>query len=409
MSGFLNFRDYIECMSDRISPVETETLLLKHLRMLPEESCALSGALGRVLRVPVVSDRPSPPYDRVMMDGGAIHSESQPVDGWYQVRLETPAGVPGYAGELLAGEAVGVSTGSVMPTRADTVVPVEELIFEGERFRISAAPPPGAFIHPAGSDLAKGSVVLPAGKVLGARDVAVAAGYGANRVRVGKKPVVGILTSGTELVNVDDEPMPHQVRRSNDLAVACLLQAAGFDSLPPVHLPDDPEQIRNALVDLLERCDVLFVCGGISKGKHDYLPEILVDLGCEKVFHRVKQKPGGPFGFWTGRACQVFGLPGNPLSTFVCTVRYGIPMLRAMTGAARPFEFAKLSTAVEIQPHPVLNLYKPFHLNAEGRAEPVPFQNSGDFIRPIGTGGLLSIPPCTRSLPAGSALSWIPW
>ena len=205
----------------------------------------------------------------------------------------------------------------------------------------------GLNVHHQGTDRKAGVELLQKGILLGPAEIAVAATVGAAHLQVVEPPSVAILSSGDELVDVADQPLPHQIRRSNSYMLQSGLQELGIDA-PMVHLPDDPQKIRNQLEILLQKNQILILTGGVSKGKADHIPSVLESLGVHKKFHRIKQRPGKPFWFGNhpSENCVVFALPGNPVSSFIGFFRYIRPWLIGKLGGIPPIQdYAQLASS----------------------------------------------------------------
>ncbi len=238
-----------------------------------------------------------------------------------------------------AGEAMAVMTGAPMPAGADATVPVEQTqeLSDGV-VRVAKSVAAGYAVAKQASDIAAGSVVLKRGSLLEAPAIAVAAGVGAAELPVYARPRVAVLGTGDEIVPIDASPRPEQIRNSNNPMLAALLERLGCDVTDLGIVADDPELIRDAIARGLT-FDALFVTGGMSMGQFDYVPKTLVDLGVTLKITKVKVKPGKPFVFGSPLGTPhsalrtlVFGLPGNPLSAFVCTLRLASRVLARMGG-----------------------------------------------------------------------------
>lgn len=358
------------------------------------EQVALHDAVGRVLAQPVLAEGPQPPFDRVMMDG--VATQWQPVmPALLRVAGMQMAGMQG--GALTDPETcIEIATGAVLPDGCDCILPIEQLrrTPDGYALKETATPAPGQFIHRRGSDCAAGSPVLAPGVRIGAPQMALLAANGVAHVTVARRPAVAIVATGDELVDVDATLPPGRIRRSNDLALMAALQTAGLGQASLHHLADDPTVLAAALAALLASHDTLVLSGGVSMGQRDYLPDALQALRVRCQFHGIAQRPGKPMWFGVGPAGQrVFALPGNPVSSLVCLVRYVRPALLAGMGlAAEPPEQLPLASALPAFP---LAQFIPVRVghDAHGNAvaEPVGSRNSGDFTALAGTAGVVEL------------------
>lgn len=301
----------------------------------------LMAAQGLRLAHDLHADRDYPPFDKSLMDGYAVRCADL-AGGTARLHVvgEVAAGgVP--TAPVGPGQAVAIMTGAPLPPGADGVVPVEEVRREeadGEQMiHILRAGSPGRYIARRGSDVQQGLVVLRSGQLLEAAQIAVAASIGATDVDVFAAPRVGVLATGDELVPPDREPGPAQIRNSNTPMLLALLRRMGCEATDLGVAADEPETIRREIVRGLA-FDALFVTGGMSMGEYDYVPRILGELGVELKITKLRVKPGKPFvfGVWSGgeSPCFVFGLPGNPVAGFVCTVRLAWRLLTRLGGGA---------------------------------------------------------------------------
>ncbi len=335
-----------------ISVEAARAAVLDGLRPLPAELVALSEGWGRVLARDVVARRTSPPDDVSAMDGYALRAADGVAGAVLRVAGEAPAGHP-WAGLVGAGEAVRLFTGSVVPEGADTVVLQEDCTREGDAVRLDEAAQASRHIRRAGQDFAAGDVVLRAGRRLGARDVGLAAAADHPWLAVHRRPRVAILATGDE-ISMPGEPVgPGGIVSSNSHAIAALVRAAGGE---PVLLPvaRDDRAALEAAADSVAGHDLLVTTGGASVGDHDLVHAALTARGMRTGFWRVAMRPGKPL--MSGRLGEVavLGLPGNPVSSLVCSVLFLLPALRVLLGGAAggpPVARARLGVAVRANDH----------------------------------------------------------
>ncbi|HMX40649.1 MAG TPA: molybdopterin molybdotransferase MoeA, partial [Saprospiraceae bacterium] len=335
---------------------EADHILSTLVRHWGEESVPLPAAAGRVLARPLFADRDMPPFDRVSMDGIAIrYADYAAGMRDFQIVATQAAGQPPLTlAAAVSGvfPAIEVMTGAVLPLGCDTVLPYEHLSLRFPLAQVGAQPVRmGQHVHRRATDRRQHDLLVEAGRVLGAAEIGVAAAAGAATLEVKKLPRVLILSSGDELVDVHQVPLPHQIRRSNAYALQAALRSMGAEATLQ-HLPDDLSLAQSLLADCLLAADVLLLSGGVSAGKFDYLPQALQACGVRCHFHRVRQRPGKPF--WLGSqpgGAVVFAFPGNPVSTFLCCCRYFLPWLRASLGMApAPAEHALLGEETRFEP-----------------------------------------------------------
>ncbi len=397
-----------------ISVREAENLIAEHLPPLGSVRVSLDAAAGRILRQPVRAETDQPPFDRVTMDGIAIRwSETLP-DGFACTGEQMAGMAPGAASVEDSQSCVIVATGAVLPLGCDCVIPVERTRREGDRFSLEDGyrPERGQFIHARGSDCTAGTGVLEAGARLGPAQLTQLAAHGYGQVEVAATPSIAFVLTGDELLAADEPLRAGSIRGSNDTAVGAALRLHGFESFQVHRVSDDADATRRALGALLEVHDLLILSGGVSMGQRDFVPDALAKLGVRRIFHRIAQQPGKPMWFGTTTRHQaVFALPGNPVSSLVCTVRYLRPALLAAQGLRLADDLACLSAPVA--PHPRLTRFMPVRLQAghDGRilAAPAPTRNSGDFTAIAHTDGFVELPPGTDDLPAGEAVRVYRW
>ena len=404
-----------------LSVAEAFARVLATARPLPPETVSLPRAAGRVLAVTLVADRDFPPFSRVAMDGIAVRHAA-----WAGGQAEFAIEHTQYAGappQPLRNPqaAIEVMTGAVLPPGTDAVVRYEDLLLADNRATIQIAPPaaPGVNIHRQAADRRRGDVLLAPGTRLGPAELAVAATVGAANVAVTRAARVAVVSTGDELVGINETPLPHQIRRSNAYALQALFAQTGAD-VSLFHLPDDRQELSLGLANILGAgFDAVVLSGAVSKGRADHLPGLLRELGVVEIFHEVNQRPGKPL--WFGARAGgpvVFGLPGNPVSTFLTACRYVRPWLRAgqQPATAEPVPADSEAPApavltVDIHFRPRLTHFVPVRLSvdAAGRrlATPLRVGGSGDLTGLVGADAFLELPPEQEVFAAGSV--WPAW
>jgi molybdopterin molybdotransferase len=348
------------------------------LRERPPEHVALSAAYARVLAEPVLADRGYPTLERSLRDGFAVRASDVP--GTLKVQGELRAGDMAQA-TLGAGEAIEIMTGAPVPPGADAVVMVEQVTRLGEgQIKTDQTATSGQFINRQGAEAAAGSILIPAGLKLDASHIATLAMTGHAHVPVFAKPCVAILATGDEIVALEQQPAPHQIRNSNSYMLAALIAASGGTA---TILPVAGDTV-DLLKPLLERGlthDLLIVSGGVSAGKYDLVKPTLRELGVEFLFERVRVQPGQPTAFGMRNGSPVFGLPGNPGSTLITYQLFARPALELLAGVKEPL--LPLLTARFRAPfkHKLgLTRFLPAHLASDGASlEHIPWQGSSDI------------------------------
>jgi molybdopterin molybdotransferase len=366
-------------------------------------SAQLPKALGLRLAEAICADRDAPPFDKSLMDGYAVRCADvaqTPVE--LQVIGEVAAGR--HAERLVgAGQAMAIMTGAPMPPGADGVVPVEETQVAGDMVRILRAASPQRLIARRGSDVSAGAGVLKVGDTIGAAQIAVAASVGAAHVRVWPRPRVAVLATGDELIAIDAAPGPAQIRNSNSPMLVSLLSRLGCDVVDLGVVVDDKEAIRRAISDSLRRHDVLVICGGMSMGRYDHVPPVLRELDVDLRITKLRIKPGKPFVFGVlqvERPRYVFGLPGNPVSAYVCTLRLASRLLARLAGG-QPQEHWRSGPLLEaLPPNGPREFYQPALLDERGIL-PLKWNGSADIYTLARANALLVRAENEPARPAG--------
>lgn len=366
------------------------------------EEASLFDAAGRVLAQPIAADRDFPPLARSVRDGFAVRAADVPGD--LVVIGEVRAG-EAFSGELGPGQAVEIMTGAPMPRGSDAVVMIEHVTVSGEQVKIPRALQSGENVSPQASQARAGEVVLEPGKCLDFAAIALIASFGHSRVLVYTRPQVAILATGDEIVEVDQAPLPYQVRNSNVESLAVqVARAGGIPRILPV--ARDLYAATRELVQQGLRFDMLLLSGGVSAGKYDLVEKVLADLGAEFFFDRVLIMPGQPLVFGRAQERFFFGLPGNPASTmmtFEIFARAALELLAGQREPALPFLWTRL--ARDFHQKTGLTRFLPARLSADGSSiEPLPWQGSGDVPSLARANAFLVTEPDRDTWPAGE---WI--
>lgn len=313
---------------------------------LDVESVPIGDAHHRVLAAPVIARRTTPAADVSAMDGYAVRSgDVARVPVTLTLIGEAAAGRP-HDGELQSGETIRVFTGGVMPAGADAVVIQEDTRRDGGRITMLESSASGRHVRRAGGDFAKGDVVLAAGHRLTARDLALAAAADHAGLDVVRRPKVGILATGDELVPPGTGAGPHQVILSNIYSVGALARLAGAEVIDLGRLADTPEATRAGLASALAAgVDVLVTTGGASVGDHDLVAPTLTGLGIELAVHKIALRPGKPLMYGRSSRTRILGLPGNPVSAHVCALLFLVPLLRRLGGETEGLDRLPLTAA----------------------------------------------------------------
>ena len=317
---------------------EARSRVLAAVPVLGAEMVSLDAALGRVLAEAVVAGRDLPAWDNSAMDGYALRAADtttaapgRPVS--LRILGDLPAGAVAER-PVRAGEAYRILTGAPMPAGADTVIPQEEVSRQGDRLEVNEVAKPGACVRPRGEDIRRGDALLGVGDVLGAAALGVLAAVGKPLLRVYQRPRVAILSTGDELVDVDQPPGPGQIPNSNSYTMAAQVREAGGVPVVLGIARDSREELEERFRWGLA-ADVVVSSAGVSVGDRDFVREVLTRLGASLDFWKVSMRPGKPitFGLLGGR--PVFGLPGNPVSSMVTFELFVRPALLRMGGRHR--------------------------------------------------------------------------
>ena len=321
--------------------------MLAAARPLPAERIATADCRGRALRRRVIASHGLPPFRNSSMDGLAVRAaDLERASAGAPVVLPVvdvlPAGATA-SRPLAAGEAMRIMTGAMLPEGADAVVPVEDTEAvrspEGrERVRIARTARTGSNVREAGLDLAAGAVALEEGRELSAFDLAVLVSLGEARIDVGPRVRAAVLSTGDELLEVDEPARPGAIRDSNRPMLGALLEECGAQVIASRRLPDDPVRVAESMRKLLEVADIVLTIGGVSAGDFDPVKLALSEVG-EIALWRVAMKPGRPQAFGVPGGRLFFGLPGNPASVacvFEALVRPALRKLQGYSTLDRP-------------------------------------------------------------------------
>jgi molybdopterin molybdotransferase len=382
----------------------------KNRGALGTEDISVWDALGFVLAQEVKSDREYPPFHRSLRDGYAVRS----TDISFGITLPCVGEIK--AGDtvrtvLVAGTCIQIMTGAAVPPGADAVVMVEHIRREKDRVTFDRPAKAGQHIVAQGSETAKDQIVLKAGAQLGFAELGVAAQVGAVKLKCAKKPRVAILSTGDEIVLVDDTPGPFQIRNSNSVSLAAQVRLAGGEPVILGNAPDNVENLSAKITDGLN-ADILVLSGGVSMGKYDLVEDVLKALGAEFYFDAVAIRPGKPAVFGICKDKPVFGLPGNPVSTMVTFGLFVTPAIDVLSGAeARPLPLLQATLAEELNEKPGMAHFLPARITWQGTEPQVStlrWQSSGDVAAVAKSNCFLVVPPDRDKVSAGEKVSvWL--
>ncbi len=388
-----------------LSVDEARDRILAVLRPTSAEVVPVAGAWNRVTAEPVLSRLTQPPADVSAMDGYGLRAVDGTLGASLSVIGAAPAGHP-FMGQVGAGEAVRIFTGSVIPDGADSVLLQEDATRNGDILVVNEAVVLGRHIRRAGQDFAQGDAVIPAGRRLTARDVGLAAAANHPWITVHRRPRVAILATGDEIA-LPGEPIPTGgIVSSNSHALAALILALGGE---PIVLPiaRDTTEAVAAVADAVHGMDMLVTTGGASVGDHDLVIAGLQTRGLVVDFWQIAMRPGKPLLFGTLGAVPVLGLPGNPVSALVCAILFLLPSIARMSGlpaAPPPVTRAIAGTALRENDRRADHLRSTIATDADGRivVTPFPVQDSSMLRRLALADALILRPPHAPALPAGA-------
>jgi len=375
---------------------------MDRVQLLGIERVALAHCAGRVLAEDLTAPASLPAFAASAVDGYAVRAD----DASKTLRIigESAAGRP-FEGNVLAGFAVRILTGGVLPQGANCVVMVEDVEEKGEMVTVPAALKAGQNFHAPGADLRAGERVLIAGMQLGAAELGLAAALGFPRLPVRRRPRVALMSTGDELVEVGEKPGRGQIVDSNRWALLAALREAGAEVRSLGIGPDEPEPLLKLVTNALAEADVLVTSGGVSVGTHDLIKPLLESLGTVHV-GRVKLKPGKPFTFATIGDKVAFGLPGFPVSSLVTFEVFVRPALRKMQGftqlqrPALPVRLGYDARATADRTE-----YQRVTLRRDGQelvAETTGSQSSSRLMSLAGAHALVRVPPGDQGIKSGS-------
>ncbi|PTM14168.1 MAG: molybdopterin molybdenumtransferase MoeA [Bacteroidetes bacterium] len=379
-----------------LSVRDAYAIVLNQARDFGTETIPLHQGIGRILREDWHSDRELPPYDRVTMDGIAVHYATAVQQAQLVVAGVVAAGDP--EAELAdPTQCLEIMTGAMLPRGCDTIIRYEDVTIENGRATINETYQQGQNIHTQGQDRQAGELLVPAGTLLSASEIGVGASVGRADIQVARFPKTIIISTGNELVEVHETPAAHQIRRSNVYRLQATLNHWGL-TVATAHLPDDEDLIVSALTTFVADYDLVVLSGGVSKGKFDFLPAALAKIGVEKHFHVIAQRPGKPLWFGTHPVTKttVFALPGNPVSSFMCTQVYLQDWLKASLGQTiAPLPHGILQAEVRFKPALTYFLEVKIAYDAQGRILAFPQQGngSGDLANLLNADAFIRLPP----------------
>ncbi|HKC85603.1 MAG TPA: gephyrin-like molybdotransferase Glp [Blastocatellia bacterium] len=391
-------------------------IILDHTPTLDEEEVRLALAVGRILRRHCVSDLDLPPFDRARMDGYALRAadaEAAVLERPVRLRAigEASAGCA-FDGRVNAGEAVRIMTGAPVPPGADAVEKIEVIrVLDNGLIEIESPLKPGQFITPRGVEARAGDVVVKSGERITPSVAAALASFGCARPMVSRKPRLTLLSTGTELVDVEERPGPSQIRNSNTYSLAGYAEKAGAEVVSAGVVRDDFDATREAIAEALSSSDVVMLSGGVSMGDYDLVKPALGDLGATILVEKVAMHPGKPTVFAKLGEKIVFGLPGNPVSVAVSFHLFARPALLKMQGASDVhLPRMRAYASRPVKGAPPRRSHQPAQLvihDGRAEAEPLKWSGSSDLVAFMRADCLIVVPEDRQGLNEGELVEVI--
>ena len=368
------------------------------------ETLSLDQVRGRILAEDVSADRDYPPFDRATRDGYAVRSldvKATPVE--LECVGEARAGKP-YLGSVGERTCAQIMTGAPLPRGADAVVMIEHVRAQGSRVEVLRAVGAGENVVRQGSEARSGNLILRRGRRLAAAEMGLLASVGRTEIKVSRRPTVAILPTGDEVVPADQQPEWFQIRNSNAVALAAQVESAGGIPRVLATAPDAIDDLRRRIKEGLES-DLLLLSGGVSAGKYDFVEQVLGELGAEFYFQGVAIRPGKPLVFGRVGERFFFGLPGNPVSTFVTFELFARPAIEMLAGGEfAPPVFLRARLGKVLRQSTGLTTFMParvVHEHADPVVNLVGWQGSGDLVGVAAANCLLVVHPEQTELAAG--------
>ena len=373
--------------------------------------CSIEDSVGKILAQDILSDRDMPPFDRVAMDGIAVDFDV--FSKSMQAKIENIQ----FAGQEVKTlenkqNCIEIMTGASLPKGSNTIIRYEDLDQKSNCFYLK----PNTLIkkyqniHKQGIDCKAEQVILKKGHQIKINDIAVLASFGYHKIKTYQNPNIAIITTGDELVDIEATPLPHQIRKSNAYALAAECKKLNIE-YKLYHLSDDKISIVNQLDTIINSFDIIFLSGGVSKGKKDLLPTALEQLNVKKLFHGVKQKPGKPFWFGKKDKTIVFAFPGNPASTYINYHQYFIKWLFS-SYCFTIDNSIQVKLLNDVKSNPNLRQYLITKLefkNGSIYGDVLANNGSGDFINLAKADGYIIIPEGSEIIENNTVVNFIPF
>ena len=395
-----------------LSYEDARALVFEHVKPLEKEQRRLIESQGLALSEDIVAPYGMPLFDNSAVDGYAVQAaDITAASRENPVCLEKLGYISaGDSGKdpLGSGQCVPIATGAPLPAGADTIVMKEDIKLEESLVCFFQSIPKTENVRYQGEDIPEGRTVIPVGTVIGPAQMAVLATFGFSRVPVRRVPKISIVSTGSELVDVDENPQSGQIRESNRYMLAGMVKQESCELVKMTMVPDIPKILKHEFEDALQ-ADVVLISGGMSVGERDYAKPILKEMGVEEIFWKIKFKPGKPLFFGKRGKTLVFGLPGNPASSYVLFEEFVRPAMRQLMGR-RILEADMVKARLD---ESISKTYKRLHFmrgqllqqNGEYRVRPLNFQGSHSIGSLVESNALIRVEANSPVLPKGCQVS----
>jgi len=373
------------------------------------EFISILNGLGRILAQEIIADRDYPPFHRSIRDGYAVHAADTHSGATLRCIGELKAGdTPSTT--VQPGTCLHIMTGAALPPGADAVIMIEHTQRNADTVTLDRAIKPGQHVVPRGSEQAANETVLTKGTHLGFAQIAAAAQVGAAQLTVYRRPRIGILSTGDEVVDFTSAPGPFQIRNSNSVSLAAQVETLHGEPVLLGNARDTHEDLHAKIATGLQ-ADALILSGGVSAGKYDFVEPVLREFGAEFIFDAVAIRPGKPVVFALCQSKPVFGLPGNPVSTMVTFELFVRPAIEILSGSdPTPLPLLEAVLTERMDEKPGLTHFLPATLEYgdDPRVTPLRWQGSGDIIAMSHANCLLVIPADRETINAGERVQVLP-
>ncbi len=399
----------VQVSKDLISISEAVGMVLDSVKPLPSMKVMLQGSKNYRLSQPVYADMDAPSFDRAMMDGYALKASTSGEGVEIEIVGEIAAGKP-RSESVPGGKAVKIMTGAPMPEGADAVIEVELTeVVGGNKVRLNAGVKPGKNIAFKGEEMKSGQEILKTGTFIDAPVAAVLAMAGKSMVDVYSLPRIGILVTGTELIDPGNPLKPGQIRETNTFSLTAQSLIWGGIPIRLGKAGDDPESLKAGIHRGFEY-EIFTITGGVSMGDYDLVPDILREMGVEVLFHKVAQKPGKPILYGKKGSTHIFGLPGNPVAVFIGFELYVGPLIRQLAGEGNfQTKWHKGVSTAEFKVNGDRTIFKPAIVEpVDGlwKVQPVPSHGSADIYSIVGTNAFAKFKEGKYSVPEGTEVEF---